>query len=235
MLTLSSAVRVLVVSESRLHCEGLTLRLSSEPGIQAMGSCDSIREAGRTTSRSEVDVVLIDAEPSGQNRAELAAAVHGCPGVRFVALVSADSDEEVVAWAEAGATAIVDSRGPTHELKRILEAAMHGELLCSGRVAGALLRRVRALASTGRGPDAAGRLTQRERDVLRLVGRDMSNKEIARHLGLKLATVKNHVHNIFEKLDVNSRAMAVSTLSMAEQRDGAGALALVGEAGGPPA
>jgi DNA-binding NarL/FixJ family response regulator len=220
MLTLDSAIRVLVVSESRLHREGLTLRLSSEPGIQAMGSADTIRDALRMTSTSEVDVVLIDVEPSPERRAALAAAVLASPGLHFVALVAADSDDEIVAWAEAGATAMVDSSGPTNELKGILEAAMRGELICSGRVAGALLRRVRALSSTTRAPDAAGRLTQRERDILRLVGREMSNKEIASRLGLKLPTVKNHVHNIFEKLDVSSRAMAVSlALPMGERGD----------------
>jgi two-component system, NarL family, nitrate/nitrite response regulator NarL len=238
MLTLSSAIRILVVSESRLHREGLTLRLSSEPGIQAVGSAATIGQAVSVAAEGEVDVVLLDAEPTRENRAALAAAVMASPGAHFVALVSTDSDEEIVAWAESGATAIVDSRGPTQELKRILEAGMRGELLCSGRIAGALLRRVRAIGGGGRAPEAASRLTRRERDILRLVGRDMSNKEIARHLGLKLATVKNHVHSIFEKLGVSSRAMAVSmsgAIGEHEAPDGVGTGGRRGGAGVPGA
>jgi DNA-binding NarL/FixJ family response regulator len=212
------AIRVHVVSESRIHREGLALRLSSEPGILPVGSSDTIMGAERAASCGDVDAVVIDAESTPENLGELAAAVRSAPGVHFVPLLSADSESEIVAWVEAGASAIVDCRAQGYELKDVLEAARRGELLCSRRVAGVLLRRVRTLASSARPPDVAGRLTQRERGVLVLVSRGLSNKEIAGQLGLKLATVKNHVHSIFEKLDVSNRAMAVSlSLSVGEQ------------------
>jgi two-component system, NarL family, nitrate/nitrite response regulator NarL len=203
-------IRVLVVSENRLHGEGMTLRLSAEPGIRAVGPHESIRRTLQLAEKSEVDVVLVDVVPTPDNQFQLAAAVRTVPQVPFVAMAEADSEAEVLAWAEAGAAAIVDRKSSPDDLTEVLEAAMKGVVLCSPRVAGALLRRVQTMARDRRPVDGTGRLTQRERDVLLLLGHGMSNKQIARHLGLQLPTVKNHVHNIFEKLEVNTRAMAVT-------------------------
>jgi DNA-binding NarL/FixJ family response regulator len=203
-------LRVLVVSENRLHGEGLALRLSVEPGIRAMGPHESIRRTLPMATSREVDVVLVDVLPTPDNQFELAAAVRSAPRVPFVTLAEADSETEILAWAEAGAAAIVDRKGSPVELTAVLEGATRGEALCSPRVAGALLRRVQTLARDRRPAEAAARLTPREHDVLLLIGGGMSNKQIARELGLQLPTVKNHIHNIFEKLAVTNRAKAVS-------------------------
>jgi DNA-binding NarL/FixJ family response regulator len=201
---------VLVVSESRLHREGLALRLSVEPGIDAVGASESIGGAVEFIGDHEVDVVLVDALPTRRNLEELTAAVRTAPGIHFVALAAADSESEIVAWAEAGCAGVVDRNGSPLELKGVLEAVTRGELPCSPRIAGVLLRRVRALARRWRPLEGIGRLTQRERDVLTLIGHGMSNKQIALRLGLQVPTVKNHIRSIFEKLEVSSRAMAVS-------------------------
>ncbi len=225
MLT-QGKVRVLIVSESQLHREGLALRLSVEPVIAAVGSADSIDGAVAIARDGQVDIVLIDAAPTRENRRDLVSAVGAAPDVRFVTLASARSDDEVVGWADAGASGIVDRMGSPEELTVVLEAVMRGELLCSPRIAGALLRHVRALGHVRtlgreRGPvDADARLTQRESDVLSLISRGMTNKQIARHLQLQLPTVKNHVHNIFEKLGVHSRAEAVARRLARTERDG---------------
>jgi DNA-binding NarL/FixJ family response regulator len=219
-----SMMRVLVVSENRLHGEGLALRLSVEPGIRALGPHESIRRTLPLASSREVDVVLVDVVPTPDNQCDLAAAVRTAPRVPFVALAEADSETEILAWAEAGASAIVDRKGTPVELTAVLEAAMRGVALCSPRVAGALLRRVQTLARDRRPTEWTARLTHRERDVLILLGHGMSNKQIARHLGLQLPTVKNHVHSIFEKLEVNSRAMAMAlAASMGERAESPGA------------
>ena len=209
MLTIT-AIHVLVVSGSRLHREGLALRLSVEPGIHAAGVAETIGEALQFISEQEVDVVLVDAAPTEHNLHELTMASRAAPDTHFVTLASADSETEIVAWAEAGCAGIVDRNGSPFELKTVLEAVTRGELPCSPRIAGVLLRRVRALARRWRPLEGIGRLTHRERDVLVLIGQGMSNKQIALRLGLRLPTVKNHIRSIFEKLEVTSRAMAVS-------------------------
>jgi DNA-binding NarL/FixJ family response regulator len=213
----SSMIRVLVVSENRLHGEGLTLRLSAEPGIRAIGPRESIAETLPLLAANEADLVLVDVEPSAAHHRELAAAVQAAQHVPYVALAAADSEWEIVDWAEAGAFSIVDRRGSPAELAAILQAVHRRESICSPRIAGTLLRCLRSLLREGRPPEGRSRLTHRERDVLSLMGDGLSNKEIAHQLGLQLPTVKNHIHSIFEKLEVRSRAMAVSlALSVGE-------------------
>jgi two-component system, NarL family, nitrate/nitrite response regulator NarL len=217
-------IRVLVVSENRLHGEGLTLRLSAEPEIRAVGPGESITDTLPLVVAGEVDMVLVDVEPTAAHLRELAAGVRSAPDVPYVALASADSEWEIVDWAEAGAYSIVDRRGSPAELAGILQAVHRRENICSPRIAGTLLRCLRSLLREGRPPEGRSRLTHRERDVLSLMGDGMSNKEIAHELGLQLPTVKNHIHSIFEKLEVRSRAMAVSlALSIGElHRNGEG-------------
>jgi DNA-binding NarL/FixJ family response regulator len=213
----SQTIRVLVVSENRLHGEGLTLRLSAEPDISAIGPWETIGDSLSQVAVGEVDMVLVDVEPTAAHLRELAVAVRSAPHVPYVALASAESEWEIVDWAEAGAFSIVDRRGSPAELAGILQAVHRRESICSPRIAGTLLRCLRSLLREGRPPEGRTRLTHRERDVLSLMGDGLSNKEIANHLGLQLPTVKNHIHSIFEKLEVSSRAMAVSlALSIGE-------------------
>ncbi len=209
-------VRILVVSENRLHGEGLTLRLSAEPGIRAIGPQDSIAATLPLADSDEVDVVLVDVPPTRP-------------------------EPEIVGWAEAGAFAIADRNGSPLELAAILEAVKRGETMCSPRIAGALLRHVQALAREYRQFEAAtphegtSRLTQRERHVLQLISGGLSNKEIARELGLQLPTVKNHVHNIFEKLEVNSRTMAAALALSLKSPDREAHRTVLGHTGSPAA
>ena len=98
------------------------------------------------------------------------------------------------------------------DLTSTIISVTRGELLCSPRVAATLLRRVGALANGARAPHALRGLTFREREVLDLIDGGLSNKEIAVRLHIEVATVKNHVHNLLEKLHVTSRAQAAAQL-----------------------
>ena len=97
------------------------------------------------------------------------------------------------------------------ELLAVLEAAMVGEIRCSPRITGTLFRRVSTLAAR-RETGSIGNLTAREMDVLRCIERGLSNKEISRDLGIELSTVKNHVHNLLDKLGVHRRGEAAAQL-----------------------
>jgi len=209
---------VLIVSEAPLHGEGLALRLSTEPDIQVVGHVDSIQSALPTATAGLTDIVLIDVSPTLDNFDRLSTAIDAGLDARFVALEDVACDGDVVGWIESGVAGVVDRCGSAEELRSVLSSVRRGELLCSPDVARALLCRLRALARDGRQPEMTERLTPREREVLSLVNRGLSNKAMASELGLQLPTVKNHLRNIFDKLGVHSRAEAIArALSSAER------------------
>jgi two-component system nitrate/nitrite response regulator NarL len=137
------------------------------------------------------------------------------PSVKVVAITLGDTEAEVVQLAEAGVAGYVLPDGSLDDLTIAVESAVRGELYCPPRVAFTLLRRVGAIALgsvTARKEEAASspvhELTGREREILQLVDQGMSNKQIARQLGIEVATTKNHVHNILRKLHVHRRIEA---------------------------
>jgi DNA-binding NarL/FixJ family response regulator len=134
-----------------------------------------------------------------------------------------DSEESVLAFAEAGIAGYVPREGSVQDLVDAVERAVRGELQCSPQLAGAIIRRLAWRAAAGsdfpRGP-----LTARETEIVRLIDQGLSNKEIAVRLGIEVATVKNHVHNLLEKLRVRRRAEAAAHIRsrdarLASQRD----------------
>jgi len=136
------------------------------------------------------------------------------PSVKVVAITLGETEAEVIQLAEAGVAGYVLPDGSLDDLIIAVESAVRGELYCPPRVAFTLLRRVGAIAlgSAAAKQEEAGHpvhdLTGREREILRLVDQGMSNKQIARQLGIEVATAKNHVHNILRKLHVHRRIEA---------------------------
>lgn len=151
----------------------------------------------------------------------IAAVVSATSGARVVAL-SVDEDSEVLPLAQAGISGYVTRDASLADVAAAIEAAACGELSCSARVAGGLLRRV-ALLAREREPEGDRRLTRREHEIVRLIGSGLSNREIGEQLFIEPATVKNHVHNILTKLHVSCRGDAVASLHHAAQSSGPGA------------
>jgi DNA-binding NarL/FixJ family response regulator len=146
-----------------------------------------------------------------QAKEVIAAARRAVPHVSVVALVSDSIERDVVDAVTAGATVCVPERSSLDELRIGIHHAIRGESYCSPLIANNVLAQlgelVRATDWTTRGEEAV--LTAREAEVLRLIAEsNLSNKQIARRLCLSLYTVKNHVHNILEKLSVNDRHSA---------------------------
>src|SRR2546421_13075479 len=129
---------------------------------------------------------------------------------------------DVLASAEAGAIAYVPREASLEDLVAVIECAVRGEAVCSPRVAGALLRRIAVLATDGRSDRVPARLTKREREIMGLIDEGLSNKEIAKRLRIEVATVKNHVHNILEKLQVHRRGEAAARVRAALPRRAVG-------------
>jgi DNA-binding NarL/FixJ family response regulator len=129
-----------------------------------------------------------------------------------VALSAPESEREGVACAEAGVAGYVARDASIQDLVAAVTSAARGEVVCPPSIAASLMRELARRAAGLPAMGTGARLTPRERQVIELIDRGLSNKEIARTLHIALSTVKNHVHNILEKCQVGRRMEAVSTV-----------------------
>ena len=211
-------IRLAIVAGIRLYREGLAQVLGRSPHFEITATAARPEEVLPSLAELRPDVVLLDmAMPDSLPAVQ--AIVEAVPGLRIVALAVADEDDQVLACAEAGVAGYVPRAASLEDLVAVIQSVTRGETICSPRVAASLLRRVAMLAA-GRAGLPLAVLTGREREILRLIDRGLSNKEIARDLGIEVATVKNHVHNILEKLKVHRRGEAAARMR------GAGSLRL---------
>ena len=205
------AVRAMVAASVRLYRDGLAASLGAAMDVVAVTA-----DAGETLSEARrlvPDVLLLDVSLDGALR--LVQSVRAAaPGTRVVAFAVDDAaDEQVLACAEAGVAGWVGRNASAEDLVEAVRCAARGELRCSARTAALLSRRLAELSRGRAAPaDPAAQLTPREAEVGEFLSRGLSNKHIARELGLRPATVKNHVHNILEKLEVRSRGEAGARL-----------------------
>ncbi|MEO8678867.1 MAG: response regulator transcription factor [Vicinamibacterales bacterium] len=201
-------IRVLIVASTWLYREGLAQLLAAHDAFTVVGTAADRHQAAVEIRERQPGVVLLDlATPeSAAIIRELKALA---PEVPIVAIAVPDLEADVLSTIESGVTGYLSRDGSLTELLTVIKSAARGELQCSPRIAGVLLRRIAALAAEhDRAAASTGqheRLTIRERQIVSLIEQNLSNKEIAQHLGIEVATVKNHVHNVLEKLNLRRR------------------------------
>jgi two-component system, NarL family, nitrate/nitrite response regulator NarL len=209
----SCTSRVFLAAAVRMYEEGLGAMIGDDPRFQLVGTASSRHAMLGAIAALDAppDVVLIDL-----GRAEGVSAVRAlgrtAPQAGVVALAVGDDDEEVVAFAEAGAVGLVPRESSVAQLTDLIESVACGGSPCAPRIGAVLLRRIAARAAEARSLGDPRPLTLREREVARLIDRGLSNKEIGTRLRIQLPTVKNHVHSILEKVDVSRRSEAVAVL-----------------------
>jgi two-component system nitrate/nitrite response regulator NarL len=160
------------------------------------------------SSLDRADVVLVDVT-SGEGLETLHALAEQFPGRRLIALGVRDDDAEVLACIEAGASGYVLRDATLAEVAEAVERSLRDEPMTSPHIVAMLMRRVAALAANG-SRSGFDDLTTRELEVVELIEKGLSNKEIAAQLSIAVTTVKNHVHSILEKLKVQRRGEAAS-------------------------
>ena len=159
------------------------------------------------------DALIVDvAAPAGMLAARRLG--EAAPRLPIVGTGVANCERDVIAAAEAGLAGFVSDEAGLEELIEVVRSATRGEMLCSPQVAAILRRRLTTLAHDRRREETA-RLTAREREIMALVDAGLTNREVARRLSIEVSTVKNHLHNIFDKLDVNDREAALARLRAA--------------------
>jgi two-component system, NarL family, nitrate/nitrite response regulator NarL len=192
--------RVYVVAAVRLYREGLAALLPRRDDITIVGMAASWAEGASDALAARPDVVLLDMALTDGSSA-IDEIVRSAEGIKVIALAVSESELDVIAYARAGVSGFVARDESLDQLVAAIESAARGQVVCSPRITAVLLRHV----TTGSAPSSDARLTRREREIAALLDDGLSNKEIARRLCIELATVKNHVHNILEKLAVRSR------------------------------
>lgn len=205
-------IRVLLVVDVPFYRDGLYRLLSQDADIAVIGAVAG-GDAVATARREQPDLVLLDISSPGA-RTWIAQVCNLSQPPRVVALAVDDAEESIVRWIEAGISGYVSRNSSYVELLQVLHAAVRGEWSCSPRVMSLVIRRLSALSAGARSASAsAASLTVRERQILELIGKGLSNKRIAVALRISHATAKNHVHHILGKLRLENRAAVAAYLN----------------------
>lgn len=224
-----AAVRVLIVYEPGIVGDALTTMLRNAPGIAVTGCAKSPYEALRTLYTC--DVVLVSASLPDSKALKLCGSVKDAdPRKKVIVIADADTEAAMLRYFEAGADGFVHETSTAAALIEQITAVHRSEVVLSRKMAGLMVARLAQLAQLCGGARAdvtlLETLTGRERQVLQLVKDGRANKDIARDLDIAVGTVKNHVHNILDKLNVARRKDAAMLLTIAERKrdiDGEGA------------
>jgi DNA-binding NarL/FixJ family response regulator len=200
-------IRVLICDDHAVVREGLTAFLGLQDDIEIAGQAADGEEAIARAAKLKPDVILMDLVMPGTDGIEAIKRIRAAdPRARIIVLTSFSDDSRVFPAIRAGATGYLMKDVSPRELARAIRLAQAGESLLHPDVARRLMEQV---THGGEGsPAGAARLTERETEVLGLIGRGRSNKEIARDLVLSEKTVKTHVSNILQKLQLSDRTQA---------------------------
>jgi DNA-binding NarL/FixJ family response regulator len=197
--------RVFILAGVRIYREILATQLTASGSIEVAGGGPVEPDAETKIRALQPDVVLIDG--SAPEALETARHLHQrIPEAALIALGIADSETARLRCAEAGMIGYVTEECVPADLISAIELAARGEAACSPKMAGDLIRRLATLTREREVPAPSAELTRREREIVSLLEQDLSNKEIALRLGIEVATVKNHVHNVLGKLGLSRRS-----------------------------
>jgi DNA-binding NarL/FixJ family response regulator len=205
MSTSDAAVRVVLVDDHGLFRAGVRAELASFEAVTIIGEAGDVSEAIEAIERLNPDVVLLDVHIPGGGGAAVPVVVHRTrPGVRFLALSVSDAAEDVIAVIRSGARGYVTKSISTPDLVDSIVRVHQGDAVFSPRLAGFVLDAF----STEPAPTAdheLDRLTTREQEVMRLIARGYTYREVASRLIVSIKTVETHVSAVLRKLQLSSR------------------------------
>jgi DNA-binding NarL/FixJ family response regulator len=198
--------RVIIVDDHGLFRSGVRSELGGD--VDVIGEAEDVQPAIALIGERQPDVVLLDVHlPGGGGQAVLEAVKPRYPGVRFLALSASDAPEDVIAVVRAGARGYVTKTISGADLVDAVRRVAAGDVVFSPRLAGFVLDAFAGAPAAGppsQDPEL-DQLTPREREVLRLIARGYTYKEIARELYISVKTVETHVSSVLRKLQLSTR------------------------------
>jgi DNA-binding NarL/FixJ family response regulator len=200
---------VFLVDDHRLFLSGVQAELAAR--VDVVGTATEVNEAIGAIRDSQPDVVLVDVHlPGGGGKAIIESVLRTHPDTRFLALSVSDAAEDVIAIIRAGARGYVTKSIGPDELADAVRRVHEGDAVFSPRLAGFVLDAFAGEPAALAQPDdrddpELDKLTARERDVLRLIARGYTYKEIARRLEISVKTVESHVSAVLRKLQLSTR------------------------------
>jgi DNA-binding NarL/FixJ family response regulator len=210
---MSGPIRLLISDSLRVFRECLTSFLVKQKGLTVVGQAEDIAETLQMTKQVNPDVILVGSSLNKGDALKLTYEISTTyPRSKVIIIGLSEMEPTVFEFIEAGASAYTLNHGSLEELVNAIESACRGEAVCSPRIAYSVSARIAKLSRSNfnRGEIPHPLLTEREEEILQLLADGLSNKHMAARLCISLSTVKNHVHNILEKLDVRNRAEAIS-------------------------
>lgn len=200
-------VRLLLVDDHTLFRRGLVALLNSRDGVEVIGEAEDGYEAVGKAVALQPDVVLMDIQMPLCDGVQATRLIRDrLPAAKILILTVSDEDEHLFEAIKAGAHGYLLKNVQLETLTQAIAGVMKGEAPISGAVAARLLKEFSATGVAPSVPSSDPYLSQREQEILALVARGDSNKEIAARLVITEGTVKNHLHNILGKLHVRNRA-----------------------------
>ena len=205
-------IRVLVVDDHALFRRGLEMVLTQEPDIDLVGEASDGAEAVAKAGQMLPDIVLMDVRMPKRSGIEACTAIKDVvPSAKIIMLTISDEEADLYDAIKAGAMGYLLKEISIDEVAAAIRAVHGGQSLISPSMASKLLSEFASMIKKGdsRQQVPAPKLTDREMEVLRLVAKGLNNRDIAKQLFISENTVKNHVRNILEKLQLHSRMEAV--------------------------
>lgn len=214
---MTEPIRVLVVDDHPLFRQGVVHSLDADPSLVVVGETSSGEEALRFARELLPDVVLLDISMPGWSGLVTAEKITtACPATTIVMLTVSEDKDKLIAAFKAGARAYVLKGVSARELTNVVRSAAAGEVYVSPSLAAEML----VSLTQGKAPDPLQELTEREREILGLIGAGLTNRVIGERLFLSEKTIKHYVTNILQKLQVRSRVEA-ALLAAQHERMGA--------------
>jgi DNA-binding NarL/FixJ family response regulator len=203
-------IRVLVVDDQELFRRGLIMLLGLEPGVEVVGEAGDGIEGTRLATVTVPDVVLLDVRMPKRSGIEACLAIkEAVPSAKIIMLTSSEEEVDLYEAVKSGASGYLVKDSSIDEVAQAVRVVADGQSLISPSMAVKLIDEFKQMSRPVSETTPGLRLTERELEVLRLVAKGLNNREVAKQLFISENTVKNHVRNILEKLQLHSRMEAV--------------------------